>query len=833
MIWLLLFLPSVFAQQIGDLTNYKMSVRDEVLWIDPGSHGIHNKIYFYPWKESIYTFDITENGLENEQKINVNAPCSSYYYSFTFYNEKLYAICRVNAESTRYVVIADANKQVSNARIQNLGKDLQVRQEEQITFVNNRAIIPYTLSGDRKGEIYALQDDGSFDVSQSTLTSHTWDLFGYAYGNLMVAVESDHLKLYTFDEETMEITFVTSASGGGISGGSMQQIRGDKDRVLFHTGSGRIFTVKLDSTGITLLGQQNWDYDYNSGTAYLTSDFQSLYVHNHNNMLPSPSKIFVYNINYDGSIDEGRVVAEFTPQEFIDAHQLYYPAKIIAEKKNLLFFHTGKKTADEQNLYIVSFVRYDGLCEADFFVNNQQQCTACPNGTTNEAGDSIALPTATSCDIVYCGKDQHVVDNVCTNCTKGLYKLAGDDASQGDTECDILYCQKDEKVVSNVCTACPPGTIRPAGDDATQGDTSCTQAICSENHRVLNNECVPCEDGLIRLAGDRADRADTQCFDASTCGGITCDPTGTKECVNHRCICNNFFGGQDCSKDRSLSARQKQLLKARKKALPTRANLKQRQKEVKDLAREILQEEIAKGVGLKQAIKNSKIEVELQDIQQEVQVIVAKMAKTPVLAVAPENKDETDTCDKGPQCASLDIAEEGDKITFLDTAEEVGSWTALANGDDIVSKQTRVSESVYEMQCWNNTWGSKTTVDVTNGGKLYECNGHIILVGSQASVCTPTTCQNDGTCSKDGLSFKCTCQDGFTGEFCESSDTMTHCHQMDCSDFGGHKAGECTECTIANCCNYASRSLFDAHCDTLTATQDFVNAKCCHRTYCL
>ena len=505
-------------------------------------------------------------------------------------------------------------------------------------------------------------------------------------------------------------------------------------------------------------------------------------------------------------------------------------------------------------------------CSADERVNNFA-CSACPPGFTNEEGDKVninsecdpiicadtervenhacvACPNGmsaggnatqgdTSCTAIICEENFKVQSNLCEACSPGSARPAGDDATQGDTECDILYCEKDEKVVSNVCTACPPGTIRTAGDDATGADTSCNQAICSENHRVHNNECVPCEDGLIRLAGDRADRADTECFDASTCGGVTCDPTGTEACVQHKCVCNNLFGGQDCSKDRSPSARRQKLIQARKKALPTRENLKQRQKEVKDFAREILQEEIAKGLSTKQAVKNARVEVDLQDIQQEVQVVVSKMAKTPVLAVAPENKDETDTCDQGPACATLDIAEEGDKITFLDTAEEVGSWTALANGDDIVSKQTRVSETVYDMQCWNNTWSVKTTVDVTTEGKLYECNGHIILVGSQASICTPTTCQNGGTCTVDGLSFKCTCPEGFTGEFCETAADITHCHQMDCSDFGGHKAGECTDCTVANCCNYNSRALFDAHCDTLTATQDFVNAKCCHRTYCL
>ena len=552
-----------------------------------------------------------------------------------------------------------------------------------------------------------------------------------------------------------------------------------------------------------------------------------------------------------------------------------------------------------------------------------------------EDSDCISVEVCPSgtCIGATCDANEYVEATVCKPCPPGTANEAGDLVTI-DSQCDPILCAQDEKVVSNTCTACPPGTSRLAGDDAAKADTSCTPVVCTENHRVKNNECVPCGDGLLRLAGDRADRADTECFDASTCGGVICDPVGTKECVNHRCICNNFFGGQDCSKDRSPSARRKQLLKARKKALPTRANLKQRQKEVKDLAREILQEEIAKGLSVRQAVKNARVEVDIQDIQEEVQIVVAKIAKKPALAVGPENKDETDTCNQGPQCASLDIAEEGDEITFLDTAEEVGSWTALTNGDDIVSKQTRVSETVYDMQCWatgkvfvdagvetgdfykfytdaactqqitkdadgsyhlrkntmytfarcnsaathpfdvyasgspgngitgdetisimsgdltwvctshsqmtgtfkaelETTWGDATRVDTTQGGKLYECNGHIIVVGSQASVCTPTTCQNGGTCSKDGLSFKCTCQDGFTGEFCETSADITHCHQIDCSDFGGHKAGECTDCNVANCCNYASRALFDAHCDTLTATQDYVNAKCCHRTYCL
>ena len=481
----------------------------------------------------------------------------------------------------------------------------------------------------------------------------------------------------------------------------------------------------------------------------------------------------------------------------------------------------------------------DDGCDENFKVV-AGNCTACEAGKYRVAGDLAHEDTECITSTVgkNCTFDNDCVsleicaENLCA-CPPGMTNAQGDDASQGDTECDVLYCQKDERVENNLCVPCPPGTIRPAGDDARGDDTSCTQAICSANHRVLNNECVPCEAGLIRLAGDRADRADTECFDASTCGGVTCDAIGTEACVNHKCVCKNLFGGQDCSKDRSPSARRNKVKEARKKALPTRQNMKDRQKMVKDLAREILQEELNKGVSTKQAIKNARVEIESQDLQQEVQIVVSKIAKSPVMAVAPENKDETDNCDQGPACASLDIAEEGNEITFLDTAEEAGSWSVLSNSQDIVTKQVKVSDGVYDMYCWNNTWGTKTTVDVTSGGKLYECNGHIILVGSQAAICTPTTCQNGGTCSVDGLSFMCTCPDGFSGDFCESSLDTGHCHQIDCSDFGGHKAGECTDCNVANCCQYPTRALFDAHCDGLTATQDYVEAKCCHRTYCL
>lgn len=445
---------------------------------------------------------------------------------------------------------------------------------------------------------------------------------------------------------------------------------------------------------------------------------------------------------------------------------------------------------------------------------------------------SLEVCASNTCKEATCLQDEYVEATVCKPCPPGTSNEAGDLITV-DSQCDPILCGIDEKVHNHECVPCGKGTNNAAGDDSSNTDTSCDPILCAENHRVQDNECVACDQGLLRLAGDRADQANTQCFDASTCGGVTCNEAGTSSCVNYKCVCKEFFGGEDCSKDRSPATRQKKLEEARTKALPSREDIKQTQKVVKEFASLILKEELLKGISVKEAVKNAKIEIEVRDLQQEAQIVVSQVAKTPVLAVGPENKDEDDACDQGPACASLDISEEGEEITFLDTATDAGSWTTLVNGNEIVTKQTKVSEGVYDMQCWNNTWGDKTRVDTTAGGKLYECNGHIILVGSQATICTPTTCQNGGSCVADGLSFSCSCAQGFSGDYCETSSTAGHCHEIDCSDFGGHKAQECSDCSVANCCNYATRSAFDAHCDTLSSTADYVSAKCCHRTYCL
>ena len=159
--------------------------------------------------------------------------------------------------------------------------------------------------------------------------------------------------------------------------------------------------------------------------------------------------------------------------------------------------------------------------------------------------------------------------------------------------CTRPTCAQNEFAANNQCNTCPPGTTNEAGD-LISDTTTCDVTVCAENHRVKNNECVACDGNLLRLAGDKADGADTECFDDSTCGGLICDPIGSKSCVDHICVCNNNFGGPDCKREQVAICETTGTCTSEKKAVPTREELKVRQNVVKALARDILKEEMAK-----------------------------------------------------------------------------------------------------------------------------------------------------------------------------------------------------------------------------------------------
>jgi hypothetical protein len=477
-------------------------------------------------------------------------------------------------------------------------------------------------------------------------------------------------------------------------------------------------------------------------------------------------------------------------------------------------------------------------CSENQYVQSNA-CAACPLGTENPAGDD-AGGSDTTCQAISCSINEFVESNVCKSCATGSERPAGDLATGDDTECIRTICLANFHVKDSACVACAAGKVNDAGDDASTGNTDCDEVICGENKRVKDNACSECASGLVRLAGDKASGADTECYAADSCGGVECSSVGSSSCESHTCVCNPNFSGVRCEKDRSVAGKLKELESLRLKALPTRQQLHDRKKKIKELAKADLEHELSQGKSVAEAVKSASYTVNVEDLQHEVKAVVSQLGKIPVMAVGPANKDEQDTCDQGPSCATLNVAEDGSEITLLDADDEVGSWTVLRNGDDIISKQIRVSEFEFDMHCWSGSdWGVATRLDTTDAAKLFVCNGNTLLISSQSALCSPGTCKNGGVCSSDGASFSCSCPTGFTGDICENTGTLTHCHQIDCSDFGGFKAGadECgsvgDECVVGKCCEYPTKSAFDTHCDTLTSKEDYVNAKCCHRNICV
>lgn len=440
------------------------------------------------------------------------------------------------------------------------------------------------------------------------------------------------------------------------------------------------------------------------------------------------------------------------------------------------------------------------------------------------AGDTAGHVRAYGFPKPPCAENQHVSSGSCIACAAGKTRAAGDEPTGGDTACDTTLCEENHHVVNNVCTACVAGKTRAAGDPATV-DTVCDATLCQEDHHVVNKACQPCALGT-RPAGDDASGDDTQC-EVGPCGGLTC-VRGT--CVNNVCDCPVGFSGMTCSKDMTASG-QLQFLESKRKSLPSKDDIKRVQRDVKSFIKDTLKKALLTK-SVKEAVRETKMVIEERDLTDRAKLAVLQVKKQPVIALSTENKDSQDDCLQS-DCAHVDIKDSPDQIVFLNTQEEAGSWSVLSSGRSLLTKQTRVSENVYDMQCWNNSWSEKVRFDISEGSDFYECNDHVILIGSQAAVCTDETCQNGGTCAQDGLSFVCDCPTGYGGEFCENEVTVGNCYDLDCSDFGGHKTEQCTECTEANCCNYATRDLFNAHCDTLTSTVDYVDAKCCHRTYCI
>ena len=389
--------------------------------------------------------------------------------------------------------------------------------------------------------------------------------------------------------------------------------------------------------------------------------------------------------------------------------------------------------------------------------NNPHTCDPCTD--IPACANTTCVEAGTTCPVDGCACTPHFKDN-------GANRKDGLNATL--TQCT---CSENQHVVSSECVDCPPGTTRPAGDEISDPDTTCQPVLCDQDFHVQNHKCEPCAGAP---AGQDASGPDQPCTSPTSPCDL-CEGT----CTDNICVCDEGTAGENCNLDITASGRQV-FIDSLRKSLPTESDIRHMHLQLKQF--------------ILDSGTDTQFDLQYRDLLPHQKAIVAKTGKEAELK------------------ACLDcIVDINNKVSFVHT----DTWSILRD-KEYITKQTKISDTEYDMECWRDGWYNKTRFNINQREKLYECNGYVVLIGSQAVVCTPDMCE----CEADDLTYTC------------KEDTQaSSCYDLDCSDFGGHKQTQCTNCTHSECCTFASRKDFNEHCESLSP-RDFVQQQCCLRDTC-
>ena len=493
-------------------------------------------------------------------------------------------------------------------------------------------------------------------------------------------------------------------------------------------------------------------------------------------------------------------------------------------------------------------------CSENLRVINSQ-CLPCPAGTTNEAGD-LRNQGDTFCDAVPCLENEKVHNNQCEQCPPGSTNEAGDNPAGPNTECDPILCGTDESVLNHVCTACENLYVNLEGDDSSKVNTVCVLG-CIENQYVSNHVCLDCNSLSLAPALANPQGEDTECIFEGSCGNeqigyVSCNEENTYLCANDLCACKIGFAGTTCDEpdiaDASASTILKQNFVSQYKTtpfLPSDSLIVASQGNIAEHLSDIVTSFVQQGVLTSRSVAEHLVVLDEITVMQRV---VTSQAPA-LMAVAPELGDD-DCLENGAfstKCSTFDF-NGVDETVFLHAP--IGFWSIITKSASIISKQTSINNTDFEMQCWNeNGWDPK---QVFYRDSLYECNGFVILIGSQSPIChatitqpngvvVPGTCGLKGACSVDGLSYTCVCSHGYTGEFCEIPYVPpSSCSDVNCVNYGGVNSSVLSvpnnileSDLISFCCNYNTRADFDEICEAEVLAVEYVSRGCCARQFCI
>ena len=482
-------------------------------------------------------------------------------------------------------------------------------------------------------------------------------------------------------------------------------------------------------------------------------------------------------------------------------------------------------------------------------------CIFCPAGMTNEAGD-LQNGEDTFCDAIPCLENEHVFNNQCADCPAGSLNEAGDNPAGADSYCDPILCDADEYVLNHVCTTCASLYVNLAGSDSSLADTNCVLG-CLENQYVSNHQCVDCPVLSSSPALSNPLGQDTQCVYEGTCGNaeigyVTCNEQNTYLCANDLCACKIGFAGTGCDEPDIRDEESSTILKnsfvqkyTTDPFVAVDSLVVASQDNIAVHLSDIVTSFVQQGGVTSTTVAQHLVVLQQKTVMQRVIVDDA----VALMGVAPAIQDD-DCVQNGAfstKCSTFDF-NGVEETVFLHAPP--GFWSIITKSSTIVSKQTVLNNTNFEMQCWETTGWSNKNMFYRNS--LYECNGFVILIGSQAPICqgtvtqpdgvvVPGTCGLRGACSVDGLSFKCVCSHGYTGEFCEIPYVPpSSCSNVNCLNYGGVNSSVVSvpnnllqSDLISFCCNYDTRAEFDQICDAEQIATEYVNLGCCARQFCI
>ena len=184
--------------------------------------------------------------------------------------------------------------------------------------------------------------------------------------------------------------------------------------------------------------------------------------------------------------------------------------------------------------------------------------------------------------------------------------------------------------------------------------------------------------------------------------------------------------------------------------------------------------------------------------------------------VADESPNEDCVADGVEVCCTFDIATDSDSTILVAVDEVIGAWSVLCDGETIISKQTRTSNTdsvtgiaVYDMQCWDGT--DFATVKTKNSGETLECPNYTVIIGSEAAF-GDDSC-NGTVLGPDATGFGDCSENEAVGTTCTQLNQHGNCLPSTCGNDLEMVYGLCTStvygCTFDTALNYNSNANAD------------------------